>query len=90
MYMSYKKTFHKTHQELPLMYLSPNEFKNSRAIYVLDLTRQPDNVSGNRTNIILNVDFNEDIPTVTACYTCLISSSEFTYNIVQNTIRKNT
>ena len=88
MYTSYKKTFHRTHQELPLMYLSPDNFKKSRAMYVLDLTRQPDNVSGNRNNIILNIEFNKDVPANTICYTCLVSSSEFTYDIVQNTIRK--
>ncbi|VVC35220.1 Hypothetical protein CINCED_3A012005 [Cinara cedri] len=56
------KTFHKTHQELSLVYLDSRNFKISRPMYVLNLTRQPDNVSGNRNNIILNAEFNEDVP----------------------------
>lgn len=89
MHMSYKKTFHKTHQELPLMYLTPTSFRDARTLYVLNLTRQPDSVSGNRNNIILNIEFNEDVPNGTICYICLVSTSSFTYDIVHNTIRKN-
>ncbi|VVC46466.1 Hypothetical protein CINCED_3A003044, partial [Cinara cedri] len=70
------KTFHKTHQELSLVYLDSRNFKISRPMYVLNLTRQPDNVSGNRNNIILNAEFNEDVPNGTICYICLVSTSE--------------
>ncbi|KAE9524408.1 hypothetical protein AGLY_015129 [Aphis glycines] len=37
--MEYKKPFHKTHQELPLMYNDPNDFKTFRAIYLVNMTR---------------------------------------------------
>ncbi|KAG5864647.1 hypothetical protein JTB14_038372 [Gonioctena quinquepunctata] len=53
----YKKVFIKTHNELPLMYLIPNNFKEARPLFVIDLTRQPQNINESRNNILLHVDF---------------------------------
>ncbi|KAE9522941.1 hypothetical protein AGLY_016572 [Aphis glycines] len=58
--MEYKKAFHKTHQELPMKYNDPNDFKTFREIYLVNMTRQPTNISATKQNIILHVDFNDE------------------------------
>jgi len=89
MLMDYKKVFVRTYQELPLIYVNPKQFKTARPFYVIDLTRQPQNTAEAKNNIILHVDFNENVPNNTICYVCMISNSEFIYDIVNNTIREN-
>lgn len=89
MMLDYKKVFVKTYNELPLIYVNPNQFKNARPFYVIDLTNQPQNISESRKNIVLHVDFNKDIPANTICYICMVSYSEFIHDFDNNTIREN-
>lgn len=95
MYMDYKRVFYKTHLELPLIYLNPDQFKKGRPIYVIDLSRQPENISESRNNIILHVDFDKNIDPPsgnnegTIAYICMVSLSEFSYDIINNTIKEN-
>ncbi|KAE9542938.1 hypothetical protein AGLY_002849 [Aphis glycines] len=86
--MEYKKTFQKTHQELPLMYNDPNDFKTFRAIYLVNMTRQPTNISATKQNIILHVDFNEDLPKNTICYVFFVKNDEFLFDIEKGTIEE--
>ncbi|KAE9522244.1 hypothetical protein AGLY_017353 [Aphis glycines] len=86
--MEYKKTFQKTHQELPLMYNDPNDFKTFRAIYLVNMTRQPTNISATKQNIILHVDFNEDLPKNTICYVFFVRNDEFLFDIEKGTIEE--
>ncbi|KAE9522966.1 hypothetical protein AGLY_016597 [Aphis glycines] len=86
--MEYKKTFHKTHQELPLMYNDPNDFKTFRAIYLVNMTRQPTNISATKQNIILHVDFNKDLPKNTICYVFFVRNDEFLFDIEKGTIEE--
>ncbi|KAE9523154.1 hypothetical protein AGLY_016439 [Aphis glycines] len=86
--MEYKKPFHKTHQELPLMYNDPNDFKTFRAIYLVNMTRQPTNISATKQNIILHVDFNEDLPKNTICYVFFVRNDEFLFDIEKGTIEE--
>ena len=86
--MEYKKTFYKTHQELPLMYNDPKDFKNFRAIYLVNMCRQPTNISATKKNIILHVDFNEDLPKNTICYIFFIRNDEFLFDIERGTIEE--
>lgn len=88
MFSEYKKVFNKTNQEVSLMYVDPTQFKNSRAVYVINLTRQPENISESRHNFVLHVDFNEDVPQNTVCYICLVSSIELVYDINKNRIKQ--
>ncbi|KAF0726810.1 Uncharacterized protein FWK35_00023071 [Aphis craccivora] len=84
--IEHKKTFHKTHQELPLMYNDPNDFKTFRTIYLVNITRQPTNITATKQNIILHVDFNEDIPKNTICFVFFVRNDEFKIDIEKGTI----
>lgn len=86
--MEYKKTYHKTHQELPLMYNDPNDFKTFRAIYLVNMSRQPTNITATKQNIILHVDFNEDLPKNTICYVFFVRNVEFLFDIEKGTIEE--
>ncbi|KAF0695108.1 Uncharacterized protein FWK35_00035127 [Aphis craccivora] len=86
--MEYKKTYNKTHQELPLMYNDPNDFKTFRAIYLVNISRQPTNITATKQNIILHVDFNEDLPKNTICYVFFVRNVEFLFDIEKGTIEE--
>lgn len=88
MLSDYKKVFYKTNQKIPLMYVDPTQFKDTRAVYVTNLTREHDNISESRHNFILHVDFNEDVPQNTVCYICLVSSIELVYDINKNRVKQ--
>ena len=70
------------------MYVDVNQFRDKRAVYVINLTRQPENLSESRHNIVLHVDFNEDVPQDTVFYICLVSSTELVYDINKNIIKR--
>lgn len=84
----YKKVFYKTYRELPLIYTDPEQFKNSKPLFVINLTRQPVSISGSKHTVILNIDFDGDVSDGTVCYICLVSSNKFVYDIIQNSIRE--
>ena len=39
------------------MYYTPKEFINFRLMYVIDPTRQPENISNSISYILINIDF---------------------------------
>lgn len=94
MYMDYRRVFYKSESDFPMVYLDINDFKN-RPLYVINLTRQPQNISESRNNIILHVDFDKSIDPPsgnkegTIAYICMVSVSDFSYDIINNTIKEN-
>lgn len=88
-HMIYKKIYNKTSDELILMDTDRIQFKEYRAIYSVDTTRQPINISASKNKLILNVDFAETLPSNTVCYIILISAVEYIYNIERDTIEEN-
>jgi len=84
----YKKVFYRTYRELPLIYTDPEQFKNSKPLFVINLTRQPVSISGSRRTVILNIDFDGNVADGTVCFICLVSSNKFEYDIIQNSIRE--
>jgi len=89
MLMSYKNVYNRVHRDLSLMYITPEQFKNTRPFFVIDMSRQPLEISKSKTSIVLHADFNEDVPANTICYICLVSGTEFFYDLTNNTIREN-
>lgn len=93
MYMDYKRVFSKSESEKP--YLDLDNFENDKTLYVMNLTRQPQNISESRNNIILHVDFDQNVDSPsnntegTVAYICMVSLSDFSYDIINNTIREN-
>lgn len=81
MYQDYKRIF----GDNKPMYLTYHDFL-SRYVYCIDLSRQPLCISETRHNIILHVDFQDNVTTNTICYINIVSSSDFSYNITQNLI----
>ena len=86
--MEYKRNYLKNHQEHPLMYNNPNDFKKFRAIYLVNLSRQPTNISATKKNIILHVDLNEELPKNTICYVFFVREDEFLFDIEKGTIEE--
>jgi hypothetical protein len=82
----YKKVFFRTYRKLPLIYTDPENFKNSKPLFVINMTRQPVSISGSRHTIIFNVDFDGDVADGTVCYICLVSNNKFVYDIKRNSI----
>jgi len=89
MLMDYKNIYNRLHRDLSLMYITPQQFKDTRPFFVINMSRQPSQISGSKTSIVLHADFNEDIPANTICYICLVSGTEFFYDLANNTIREN-
>jgi len=89
MLMDYKNVYNRVHRDLSLMYITPKQFKDTRPYFVIDMSRQPSQISGSKTSIVLHADFNEDVPANTICYICLVSGTEFFYDLTNNTIREN-
>jgi len=89
MLMSYKNVYNRVHRDLSLMYITPEQFKKTRPFFVIDISRQPPQISGSKPTIVLHAHFNEDVPANTICYICLVSGTEFFYDLINNTIRKN-
>jgi len=89
MLMSYTNTYNRVHRDLSLMYITPEQFKNTRPFFVIDISRQPSQISGSKSSIILRADFNENVPANTNCYVCLVSGKEFFYYLTNKTIREN-
>lgn len=89
MLMSYKNVYNRVHRDLSLMYITPEQFKDTRPFFVIDISRQPSQISGSKSSIILHADFNENVPANTNCYVCLVSGTEFFYDLTNNTIREN-
>ncbi|KAL4083955.1 hypothetical protein QTP88_029271 [Uroleucon formosanum] len=77
MLMDYKHIYNRLHLNLSLMYLTPKKFKDTRPFFVINMSRQPPQISGSKPSIVLHADFNEDVPANIICYICLISGTEF-------------
>lgn len=86
--MEYKRIFQKNHNEQPLMYNNPIDYKLFRAIFLVNMSRQPPNISATRKNIILHVDFSENVPSNTICYIFFIRQDEFLFDIERGTINE--
>lgn len=86
--MSYKLTYHKNQQELPLMYNDPNDFKLYRSIFLIKTVYQPMNISATKKNIILHIELHEDLPKDTICYIFFIREDEFLFDIEKGTIEE--
>lgn len=86
MYTDFKRIFN--NNNISQMMLTPTTFKTC-AIYCIDLTRQPQNISENKHNIILHVNFGADVPANTVCYIVMVSSSDYSYDILKNNIIEN-
>lgn len=94
MYMDYRRVFYKSDLEVPTVFLGRDDYKN-RPLYVINLTRQSQNISESRNHIILHVDFDKNLNTPsggregTVAYICMVSVSDFSYDIINNTIKDN-
>ncbi|KAL4083539.1 hypothetical protein QTP88_028862 [Uroleucon formosanum] len=86
--MAYKLTYHKNTQELPLMYVDPIDFKDNRPIFITKTVYQPNNISANKKNIILQIELHEDLPKDTICYIFFIRQDEFLFDIEKGTIEE--
>nr|WP_295165065.1 hypothetical protein [uncultured Buchnera sp.] len=80
-HMSYKKTYYKSHEENPLMYLDKLQFRKNRPFFVVNMTRHLNQIAISNSTVILNVDFSQNLPDKTICYICLISRSVYTFDI---------
>lgn len=93
MYMDYQRVFDKSQLEVPMIFFDIDQFKTT-PLYVINLTRQPQNISESRNNIILHVDFDNSIEAPsgdkegTIAYICMVSVSDFSYDIINNTIKE--
>uniref|UniRef100_A0A8D9BGS8 Double jelly roll-like domain-containing protein n=1 Tax=Cacopsylla melanoneura TaxID=428564 RepID=A0A8D9BGS8_9HEMI len=84
MFNSYRKVF----KQQPLTPYTPAEFNEKKPVFVFDLSRHPKSMGTFTTNIVLNVDFKENVPENTRCYICFETSKEFVYDIRLNTLNE--
>lgn len=84
MYQDYKKVYYNNNE----MYYNPKEFIDNRALYVIDTTKNPVNISRSKNDIIINMDFDYDITTAskTNCYVVVVSEKLLEYNVLKNDI----
>ena len=89
-YQDYKRVFNNSPDTIP--YVDIKDFKNLYAIYSVDLTDQLKRISDVKSNIILHVDFNKDVPAPTGtnegtvCYVIVVSKYLLFYEPVKNRI----
>ena len=74
-------------------FLSFLEFINKKSIYVIDLTKQPQNLSDAKNKIVLHVDFSKTVnaPAAsegTTCYIVIVSYKCLYYDMIKNTIKE--
>lgn len=68
-------------------YPTLDQFKKTSPLFCVDLSKQPENTSEMINNIIVRVDFNKNASVDAICFVCLISHSEFVYDVLNNTVR---
>ena len=89
-YQDYKRVFNNSTDTIP--YVDKKDFKNLYPIYSIDLTDQPKRISGVKSNIILHIDFNKDVPAPTGtdkgtvCYVIVVSKYLLPYEPTKNRI----
>ena len=87
---NYKKIFSKS-DSIP--FYTPEIFKDNKALYCVDLSRQPVNISGYKNKIKLHVEFHKSIEAPTGlsegtiCYIIMISNVSFVHDILRNSIK---
>ena len=60
------------------------QFKDSRTVFVINLTRQAKNISESKHNLVLHVNFHKGILQNTVYYVCLVSTTKLEYDINKN------
>lgn len=74
------------------MYLKSRDFIESRPLFVIDTTKQPENVPNSKNNIIINIDFQNalnlpsDSNIGTTAYVVVVSENILHYDIIRNDI----
>lgn len=71
--------------------LETYKFKDEYPIYAFDLTKQPEEISGRKANIILNVDFDKNVTAAaeskgTVCYVILYSRKMFKFDYLTGNV----
>lgn len=64
-------------------------FINKKCVYVIDTSKQSENISNSKSNIIIAVDFSSTPPAGTNVYVVLVSHIDLNYDILNNVIRQN-
>lgn len=86
--MEYKKTYYKSNEDQPLMYVYKTDFRNKKTVLAINTSRHPSQIATSNCKVIVNVDFHENLPDKTICYICLVSNAEFMYDIERGTIEE--
>jgi hypothetical protein len=89
-YQDYKRVFAKAVDSIP--YVDTKDLKNIYPIYSIDLTDQPKSISDAKSNIVLHIDFNKDVPAPTGtdegtvCYVIVKTKNLLLYEPIKNRI----
>lgn len=86
MYQDYKKVYYNSNE----MYYNPQDFIDNRPLYVIDTSKCPINISGSKSDIIINMDSDYDIlaTSKTNCYIVVVSEKLLEYNVIKNDVNE--
>ena len=72
------------------VFLTEDEWKNNRPLFVIDTTKVPTNISGSKNDIIINMDFTNLISSAVnvVCYVVVVSEKYLEYDVIKNDIRE--
>lgn len=85
MYKDYKNVYSDNND----MLYDPSDFINKKCVYVIDTSKQVENISNSKSNIIINVDFAANVPNNTIMYVIILSHTILSYDIMNNIIKEN-
>lgn len=72
------------------MIYSPEKFIAEKCVYVVDTSKQEENISNSKSNIIINVDFGKEVKSTDKVnmYVVVISQVSLAYDIVNSVIKE--
>lgn len=79
-FQDYKEVFSKNNE----IYHNPKELISNRPIYVTDTTRRLENFSNQKSNLLINIDFQHAVSQTdnVITYVVIVSEKLLSYNIV--------
>lgn len=83
------KDFKNVYSDNEHMLYDPLTFCKKKCVYVIDTSKQPDNISNSRSSIRITVDFSPNVPEDTTMYVVIVSHVSLTFDILNNIIKEN-
>lgn len=70
------------------MLYEPSKFMMRKCVFVIDTSKQPNNISNARSNIRISVDFTPAVPENTVMYVVIVSHATLSYDLINNVIKE--